>query len=395
MPDLSKLSQQAEDIFPELVQIRRRLHMYPELSFKEFETTKFIVDYLTDLGYEVQRPLETGCVATLKGGIESDRKIAIRADIDALPITEEGEHKKAFISQNDGVAHCCGHDMHTTNLLGAAKLISEKKAELEGTVVLIFQPGEEKLPGGGRLLCETGVLQKMNIQKIYGLHTYPGLPAGEITVKEGPMMARPDEFRMVVKGQGGHAAAPHQATDPIVIAAQIVTSIQSIITRDIDPTEPAVITVGKITGGTINNVIPESVEMLGTIRTFSKNTADLISDRIQRIARGLAEPHGAEIEYEFDPGYPAVINDKKVTEDFLNVALQVMPEKNIHELEKPVMAGEDFAFYMEHFPGAFFFLGSGSEEAGAVYSWHHPKYNADENAMKTGVQLLTALAFKG
>lgn len=395
MIDITDIKSSAEEIFPEMVQIRRRLHMHPEVSFKEYETTTFIVDYLTDLGYNVLQPLETGCVAILKGGKKSDRKIALRADIDALPMDETGDHKAAFISQNEGVAHCCGHDVHTTNLLGAAKLISERKADLEGTVVLIFQPGEEKIPGGGRLLCETGVLQKMNIERIYGLHTFPGLRAGEIALREGPFMARPDEFRLIIHGKGGHAAAPHEAVDPIVIASQIITNMQSIVSRAIDPTESAVVTVGKITGGSAHNVIPEKVEILGTIRTFDENTAMLISERIQKIASGISEAHGGSAEYHFDPGYPAVVNDPEVTNKLRKVSGEMLPESDIKELEKPIMAGEDFAFYLEHFPGSFFFLGSGSEECGAIYPWHHPQYNVDEEAMKTGVAMLTSLAFNG
>ncbi len=395
MIDFSQYLTEAEHHFPEMIQIRRRLHQHPELSYMEFETTRFLIDHLANLGYEVLKPLETGCVAVLKGKSPESRIVALRADIDALPIQEEGEHKKAFMSKIDGVAHCCGHDIHTANLLGAARMIADKKVELEGTVVLIFQPGEEKIPGGGKLLMDAGTLQELGVQRIYGLHTFPYMKPGEIAVKSGPLMASPDEFRLTIHGKGGHAAAPHIAVDPIVIAAQVVTSLQSIVSRALDPTEPGVVTVGKISGGSAHNVIPERVEMLGTIRSFNEETANLISSRIEQFAKGLAEAHGGSAEYYFDEGYPPVINDNEVTSKLLEIAENVLGAEAIHMLEKPVMAGEDFAFYQKKFPGTFFFLGSGSEETGSVHSWHHPKYNADENCMKNGSALMTALALKG
>lgn len=395
MSQYSTFLTQAEKHFPEMVQIRRRLHQHPELSYQEFETTRFLADHLTQLGFDVHRPLQTGCVAVLRGKQPEKRIVALRADIDALPIQEEGDHKRAFLSTKDGVGHCCGHDVHTANLLGVARMITERKEELEGTIVLVFQPGEEKIPGGGKLLCDAGILQDLGVQRIYGLHTFPYMKPGEIAVKSGPLMARPDEFRLTIHGQGGHAAAPHIAVDPIVIASQVVTTLQSIVSRAIDPNEPGVITVGKISGGTAHNVIPERVEMLGTIRSFSEETARLLSSRIEKLAQGIATAHGGRAEYHFDEGYPPVINDSQVTQTLVDIAEQLLQPGSITHLEKPVMAGEDFAFYQKYFPGTFFFLGSGSEESGSVYPWHHPKYNADETCMMNGSALLTALALHG
>ena len=382
----------SEKYFPKMVTIRRHLHQHPELSFHEFETTDYIVEYLKELGYEVMRPMETGCVAVLEGERSSDRVIALRADIDALPILEDGENKKEFLSKNEGVAHCCGHDIHTANLLGTAHILSELKNEITGKVVLIFQAGEERIPGGGRLLCETGLLQKLGVQEIYGLHTYPFLDAGQIGVRPGPFMARPDEFDIVVKGKGGHAAIPHAAIDPVVVAAQIVVNIQTVVSRNIDPTEPAVVTVGRLSGGTIHNVIPDTAIIKGTVRTFRDETAEYISGRLKAIVEHTAMAAGATGEFAFNQGYPAVINTDWAVENIRINAIHHFGAESVFDLPKPSMAGEDFAFYLKHFPGAFFFLGSGSDEIDARYPWHHPRYNVDEKCMLTGSALLASLA---
>ncbi|MEX0778936.1 MAG: amidohydrolase [Balneolales bacterium] len=386
-----KIKELTKQIHPELVQIRRRLHQNPELSFHEHNTTKFIVGYLEELGLEVIRPMETGCLAVIEGGKKSDRVIGLRADIDALPIDEQGDYKTPFKSQNQGVAHCCGHDIHTANMLGTAKVLTELKDEIEGKVILIFQAGEEKLPGGGRLLSETGALQDLGIQAIYGLHTDPRFKPGQIALKEGPLMARPDEFKITVIGKGGHAAAPHNTIDPIVMASQIVLAIQTIVSRSIDPTEPAVVTVGKIEGGTAHNVISEKVSMIGTIRTFDEDVSKLICKRIDSIASGITQAAGGEYEFDYNEGYPAVINTPETAKKVIETA-KYFPGTELVELERPVMAGEDFAFYQQHFPGTFFFLGSGGDETESVYPWHHPKYNADEDSMLTGVSIMAALA---
>lgn len=390
--NISNLKKMTADIYPEMVEIRRHLHRHPELSFQEYETTDFIIQQLKKLDIRVDRPLETGCVGVIEGGKKSDRVIALRADIDALPIHETGNHKKEFLSQNEGVAHCCGHDAHTANLLGAARILAEVKNQIEGRVLLIFQPGEEKLPGGGRLLCETGYLQEHGVDVIYGLHTNPYGAPGTIALKSGPLMARPDEFEIKIIGKGGHAATPHLTVDPIVLAAQIITQIQSIVSRNIDPTENAVITIGKIEGGSAHNIIPETVTMLGTVRTFTQENAYLIRDRLEAIVKSVTEAAGGRCEFTFDEGYPAVVNDVEATATVIHTAKTLMGEENITVLEKPIMAGEDFAFYQQHFPGAFFFLGSGSQQSGAIYSWHHPEYNVDEQCFETGAALMAGLA---
>jgi amidohydrolase len=392
--ELSKIQDKAKEFHDEMVANRRHLHRNPELSYKEFKTTEFIVDKLNKLGIEVDRPLETGCVGVLEGGKKSDRVVALRADIDALPIYEEGDHKKDFISRNEGVAHCCGHDSHTANLLGTAKILTNLKEEIEGTVLLVFQPGEEKLPGGGRLLCETGYLQEKGVDVIYGLHSNPYLEPGKIALRKGPLMARPDEFKIEIIGKGGHAAAPHLTVDPVVMAAEVVTRLQTIVSRNVNPTEPAVVTVGKISGGSAHNIIPEKVEMIGTVRTFAKETAEMIKDRIENIVKGVTESSGGSYTFNFDFGYPAVNNTDWATDVVIKTAGELLGNENVELLEDPVMAGEDFAFYQQHFPGVFFFLGSGREKTGSTYTWHHPKYNIDEECFTTGAALMSSLVFQ-
>lgn len=391
---VTKIRERAEHYHRQMVEIRRHLHRHPELSYQEVETTAFIANHLKSLGIEVHRPLETGCVGILKGGKKSDKTVALRADIDALPIQEAGPHKQAFLSEYKGVSHCCGHDAHTANLLGVAHILNDLREQIEGDVLLIFQPGEEKLPGGGRLLCENGFLQKQGVDVIYGLHTYPGLAPGQVGTRKGPLMARPDEFNIEIRGQGGHAASPHEAVDPIVMAAQVVNQLQTIVSRSINPTEPAVVTVGKIKGGSAHNVIPETVELLGTVRTFSSEAAELIKRRMEEILKGVTAGEGADYQYDFDYGYPAVLNTGWATDLLVESGRQLLGEENVLLLEDPIMAGEDFAFYQQHFPGAFFFLGTGSESAGSTYSWHHPKYNIDEEALVTGAALMASLVFK-
>jgi amidohydrolase len=385
------LKEKAEKHFDYMVQVRRHLHRNPEISYKEHDTTKFILNELKEMGIKTETPLATGCIGILNGG-EEKRVIALRADIDALAMEEEGEHKKEFLSERPGAAHCCGHDGHTAILLGTVKILSELKDQIKGKIILIFQPGEETLPGGGRLLSETGFLQEHGVQEIYGLHGNPNYNPGQVAVKPGPLMARPDEFEIEILGKGGHAAAPHEAVDPIVLSAQVVNAFQSIVSRNINPTEPAVVTIGRITGGTTYNVIPAKVSMIGTVRTFSQSTAHKIRDRMEAIVKGITEQAGGSYKFQFNEGYPAVVNDEEITRKFTGKAKKIAGNGNVLEIEKPVMAGEDFAFYQQHFPGTFFFLGCGSKETGSVWGWHHPKYNMDEKCFLTGAPLMSALA---
>ncbi|MDG5767626.1 amidohydrolase [Balneolales bacterium ANBcel1] len=387
-PAVESLSGRIDEIFEDVVGWRRHMHRNPELSFQEFETTDWIIEKLESWGYRVHRPCETGCVAELAGG-RPGKVTALRADIDALPIQEEGDAKAEFASEKPGVAHCCGHDIHTSNLLGTARLLSEFREQVAGKVVLVFQAGEEVLPGGGRLLMETGILNELGVEQVYGLHTYPALEPGRIGTKEGPLMASPFEFKIEVRGKGGHAAAPHQAVDPIVIAAQIIMQLQTIVSRNIDPSDATVVTVGKFHAGTAPNIIPEKAWLEGTIRTFDEKQTRFIFDRITTIAEKTAEAMGGDAKSQLIIGYPPVINDAAATH-----RLQEAAGEALITLEKPVMAGEDFSFYQKQIPGAFFFLGSGSEEADSRYPWHHPKYNVDERCLKTGMKVMTNLVLQ-
>lgn len=388
-----KIQKLTEKYFDEVVNIRRYLHQHPEVSYKEFETTAYIKSKLDELGIPYDSPLETGCVGRIVGGKGGNRVLALRADIDALPMEEVGDHKQDFISKNEGAAHCCGHDAHTANLLGVAKILTDLKDEIEGTVLLVFQPGEEKLPGGGRLLIETGYLQAQGVQQIYGLHTSPEQEPGTLAIKEGELMARPDEFEVEIIGKGGHAAKPHQAIDPIVLSAQFITAAQTLVSRYVDPTEKAVVTIGKVEGGTAHNIIPEKVSMIGTVRTFSSETADLIKCKMEEILKGITESVGATYTFNFNYGYPAVINTGHETQQIISTAQDIFGAASVIEMSKPIMAGEDFAFYQEHFPGAFFFLGSGSDNADSKYVWHHPKYNVDEECFKMGMAVMASIVF--
>lgn len=386
-----KLKALGEKYFDYMVQTRRHLHQHPEVSYREYETTEFIKNELDKLGIPHQSPLETGCVGIIEGGIESDRVIALRADIDALPMKEEGVAKEYFLSMNEGAAHCCGHDAHTANLLGVAHILMELKHELRGTVLLIFQPGEEKLPGGGKMLCQTGFLQEKGVQQIFGLHSAPQFKPGTIATKAGPLMASPDEFEVEIFGKGGHAARPHDAVDPIVMASQFITSLQTIVSRSVDPTDSAVVTVGRIEGGTAHNIIPESVKLWGTVRTLSKDTANLIEKKLEAILKGITEAAGGAYIFEFNKGYPVVNNTTVETQKVLNNMGDLFGKESVIEVDKPIMAGEDFSYYQEHFPGAFFFAGSGSPEAESAYIWHHPKYNVDERMFKFTAPLMASL----
>lgn len=387
-----KIIELSDKYFGYMVETRRYLHQHPEVSYHEFETTRFIKQELTKLGISYHSPLETGCVGIIEGGKKSDRVIALRADIDALPMQEEGPAKAGFLSQNEGAAHCCGHDAHTANLLGVAKILTELKSEISGKVLLIFQPGEEKLPGGGKLLCQTGFLQEQGVQAIYGLHTSPSHAPGTIATRPGPMMASPDEFEVEIFGKGGHAARPHEAIDPIVMAAQFINQVQTIVSRSVNPNEAAVVTVGKIEAGTAHNIIPESVKMLGTVRTLSRQTAELIEQKLEAMLRGITEAAGGSYLFRFNKGYPVVHNSLAETEQVQEAMRSLFGEESVEIMETPVMAGEDFAFYQEHFPGTFFFAGSGSDEAESKYVWHHPKYNVDERMFRYSAPLMAALA---
>lgn len=385
-----RIKEKAEEYFDYMVQVRRHLHRNPEVSFEEYDTTKYILGELKKRGIETVQPLETGCIGIIRGDLPG-KVIALRADIDALPMAEEGDAKLEFLSNRPGAAHCCGHDFHTANLLGVANILMDLQDEIKGTVILVFQPAEEKLPGGADILCRSGVLQKIGVEEVYGLHTYPDLEPGEIGVKAGPIMACTSEFEVEIIGKGGHAAAPHTTIDPIVTAAHVIQQFQTIVSRTMNPTDASVITVGRIEGGTAHNIIPERVKMIGTVRTLSLETTKFIKMKMDKVLKGVTSVVDAGYSFQFREGYPAVVNDETCTKTVIQTARKVTGHEDISVLEKPVMAAEDFAFYQQHFPGAFFFLGSGSTKADSQWSWHHPRYNVDEDAFRTGASVMAGI----
>ena len=368
---------------------RRHLHRNPELSFHEEETSRFVYDTLESFGnLELSRPTPTSVVARLVGE-QPGCAIALRADMDALPITEENDFE--FVSKNEGVMHACGHDGHTAMLLGTAKILSGMKEKIRGEVRFIFQHAEELYPGGAEEMVEAGALD--GVDAILGLHLWSQFEVGKIGVVYGPMLAAPDTFKIVVKGKGDHAAMPHQAVDSIAVGAQVVTNLQHVVSRNTDPLDNAVVSVTRFTGGTTHNIIPGSVEMEGTVRTLDEEVRKRVPESMERIVRGITEAHGASYEFEYQRGYRPVVNDEEVTRVVEETAREVFGEASL-VMMRPLMAGEDFSAYQQAAPGSFFYVGAGSEEKGITYPHHHPRFNIDEDALEDGVKMFVRATFE-
>ncbi len=380
-----KIKTLARKNFEALVQIRHHLHAYPELSYHEFETSKFIQSKLSDWNIAYTAMAGTGVVGLIKGKNAESRVIALRADMDALPITEENDIP--YKSQNTGVMHACGHDVHTTCLLGAAKILDELKDEWEGTVKLIFQPGEERNPGGASLMIKEGVLDNPAPQGIVALHVHPGLETGRLSFRKGRVMASADEIYITIKSKGGHAAAPHLTADTVLIASHLVVSLQQIISRNNNPTSPSVLSVCAFNGGYTTNVIPSEVKLMGTFRAMDETWRYKAHELIKKQTKGLVEAMGAEVNIVIDIGYPTVDNDEALTTKAWQSAYEYMGKENIFETELR-MGAEDFGFYTQKIPGCFFRLGVKNESAGIIHNVHTPKFNADEKAIETGAGIM-------
>ncbi|KEK23174.1 M20 peptidase aminoacylase family protein [Bacillus gaemokensis] len=367
------------ELTAKLISIRRHLHQHPELSYEEFETTKAIHNWLNDANIKIiNSPLKTGVVAEISGN-KNGPLIALRADIDALPIHEETD--LPYASKIPGKMHACGHDFHTASILGAAYLLKEKESLLNGTVRFIFQAAEESGNGACKII-EAGHLQ--NVQAIFGMHNKPDLPVGTIGIKEGPFMAGVDRFEIEIKGVGTHAAVPDAGVDPIVASSQIVMALQTIVSRNISSFHNAVISVTNIHSGNTWNVIPEKATLEGTVRTFQTETRQRIPELMQRVIKGVADALGVEVKFHWYPGPPAVHNDIALTELSTHIA-QTMGLQIISP--KPSMAGEDFSFYQQEIPGSFVFMGTaGTQE------WHHPAFTLDEDALPISAQYFALLA---
>jgi len=368
-----------------IIEKRRDFHMHPELKFEEVRTSKIVEEELKKLGYEVIKTAGTGVIGILKGKKEG-KTVALRADIDALPVQEEND--VPYKSKIPGKMHACGHDAHTAMLLGAAKVLAEIKDELHGTVKLIFQPGEEGGLGAKKIV-EEGHLD--DVDAVFGIHVWAELPSGTIGIRSGPLMASADGFKTTIKGKGGHGAMPHSSIDPIAASVDLVNAYQKIISREIDPLQPAVISVTSINAGTTFNVIPEKVEVLGTIRTFDESIRDYIIQRIEQITKSYAEGMRCKGGFELTVDYiPPTINNENLAE-FAKTIL-----KNVGRIEepKPTMGAEDFAFYTKKAPGLFIFLGIRNEQKGVIYPHHHPKFNVDEDVLWLGSAIYSLLACK-
>ncbi|WP_370090064.1 M20 family metallopeptidase [Ekhidna sp.] len=390
MSDLiQQIKSLSESYFEEILEIRRHIHANPELSFQEHNTAQFIESKLHEFGItNTQRIAETGVTFCLEGK-EKGKTIALRADIDALPITEAND--VTYKSQNEGVMHACGHDVHTSNLLGVAKILSQLTDQFSGTVKFIFQPAEEKSPGGASILIKEGILKNPTPEKILGQHVMPLIPEGKVGFRPGKYMASADEVYLTVKGKGGHAAMPETFVDPIAIASQIIVSLQQVVSRMANPKIPSVLSFGKIAGGNVNNVIPDEVKIDGTFRTFDEEWRKKALQKIKDISTSIASSMGGSCEVHIASGYPFLVNDDDYTLKNIAAAKAYMGEKNVVELDL-WMAAEDFAFYTHEVPGCFYRLGTRNEDKGIVSGVHTPTFNIDENALKTGMGLMAYLA---
>ncbi|MFZ9331582.1 MAG: M20 metallopeptidase family protein [Chitinophagaceae bacterium] len=364
--------------------VRHHLHANPELSYKEFNTSKFIQDHLQSLGIPFKVMAETGVVALIEGK-KSNRVIALRADIDALPIQEA--NNVAYASKVPGVMHACGHDVHTTILLGAARILNETKAHWEGTVKLIFQPGEEKNPGGASILIKEGVLENPAPTAIIGLHVHPILETGKLSFKSGKAMASADEIYITVKGKGGHAATPHLTADTVLAASELVVALQKVVSRDKDPLSPSVLSICAINGGFTTNVIPSEVKLMGTFRAMDETWRFNAHKRMKEIADGIATSSGAEIDFKIDVGYPTVYNDPVITEKARSIAASTMGISNIEEGELR-MGAEDFGYYSQKIAGCFFRLGTGNKQKNITSGVHTPTFDIDEDAIEIGMRMM-------
>jgi amidohydrolase len=375
----------------EFIEVRHYLHSHPELSYEEFETSKFVQQTLTEYNIPFEVMATTGVVGLIEGNNPGSRVIALRADMDALPIQEENDI--AYKSQNDGVMHACGHDVHTTCLLGAAKILSELKAEWEGTVKLIFQPGEEKNPGGASLMIKEGALENPKPQGIFGLHVHPGLATGKFSFRKGRVMASADELYITIKSKGGHAAAPHLTADTILIASHLIVSLQQIISRNNNPLSPSVLSICSIQGGHTTNVIPSEVKLKGTFRAMDEKWRYKAHELIKKQTVELVAAMGAEADILVDVGYPFVDNEPKLTEAAWQLANDYWGKENIEETELR-MGAEDFGYYTHVVPGCFYRLGVRNEAQEVIHNVHTPKFNVDERAIKNGIEMMAWLGAK-
>ena len=391
MPESDRLKAEIDELVPGIVAMRRDLHEHPELAFEEVRTSGIVAQRLRTLGLEVQTGIaKTGVVGLLRGEANKPgaKTIAIRADMDALPIHELNEID--YRSTVDGKMHACGHDGHTSILLAVADILSKRKSELSGNIKFVFQPAEETVSGAAPMVKE-GAMQ--GVDGIIGLHLISDYPIGRVGVRAGPVFASADKLSLTVRGKGGHAAMPEASVDPIVIAAYIVTALQTLISRETSPFGPAVITIGKIQAGTAFNIIPETAEMLGTMRAFSAEHRNKLRRRIGEIASGIATAMGGSCDVEIIDGCPLCVNDAHMTRVVHKAAVATVGEREVDDGEEVLSSGsDDMACFLEAVPGCYFIVGA--KNAGATYPHHHPRFNIDEDALPVGVEVLTRAAME-
>lgn len=382
-----KIKSLAQENASEIVNIRRHLHAHPELSFQEFQTAKYVANELKSLGIvPTEGVADTGLVAMIEGKNPQKKVIALRADMDALPIQEENE--VPYKSTQPGVMHACGHDVHTASLLGTARILSQLKEHFEGSVKLIFQPGEEKIPGGASLMIKAGALESPAPNHIFGQHVLPHLPAGKVGFREGMYMASADEIYITVKGKGGHAAMPEKNIDPVLITSHIIVALQQIVSRHASPKMPTVLSFGRIIADGATNIIPNEVKVEGTFRTMDEEWRAQAHHRMRAIAESLAEGMGGKCELEIRKGYPFLKNSPELTQRARNHAVELLGKENVVDLDL-WMAAEDFSYYSQMADACFYRLGTGNEAKGIGSSVHTPTFDIDEDALQTGVSLMS------
>lgn len=387
-----RIKAQSTDFLDELIGIRRHLHRYPELSFQEFNTSKFVEEKLREMGLTEIRPVAgTGFEALIRGHNPEKKAIALRADMDALPIQELNEVD--YKSANPGVMHACGHDVHTTCLLGAIKILMGLRDEFEGTIKLIFQPGEEKIPGGASLMIQEGILENPAVSGIIGQHVMPLIPVGKVGFRSGLYMASTDEIYVKVKGKGGHGAMPHLCIDPVAISAQMITALQQVVSRNANPIIPTVLSFGKVIANGATNVIPDEVYLEGTFRTLDEAWRSKAHELILKTAHNLVEGMGGTVEFEIRKGYPFLKNDPTLTAKLRLAAEDYLGNENVLDLDI-WMAAEDFSYYSQLAPACFYRLGTRNEAKGITSGVHTPTFDIDETALAIGAGLMAFCAIR-
>lgn len=385
---INQIKELARKYSGEFIEIRHYLHSHPELSYVEFETSAFIQKKLSEYGIPFEIKGTTGVVGLIKGKNPDKQIIALRADMDALPIKEENDIP--YKSKHEGIMHACGHDVHTTCLLGAAKILQELKDHWEGTIKLIFQPGEEKNPGGASILIKEGVLENPAPSAILAMHVHPMLETGKLSFRSGKVMASADEIYITIKGKGGHAASPHHCIDPVLIGSHLVISLQQIVSRNSNPFYPSVLSLTSFQGGTTTNVIPGEVKLMGTFRAMDEKWRTEAHDLIIKNATSLVQSMGGEIDIYIDKGYPAVINHDTLTASARNLAIAYCGKDQVEETELR-MGAEDFGYYAQQIPACFYRVGVMNKEKGITSGVHTPTFNIDEKAIETGAGMMAWL----